>query len=383
MSTEEDFTDEYKALSKAKVALMGIPALVFFTTVLLNFKTLITRSVPTAAVDSTTIYFNPDFLMKLTPPQRVFVLLHEVMHVVFMHTCRRGERDARIWNYAGDYVINYYIRHMVELVGHIEMPQGLYDPKYAGMTTNQVYDLLMQDPPPPSDQDMLDIQENEDATPEEVEQKVDQVLMQASIVAEQSARENSEEGTPLPQEIQIYLDSLKSPKLPWNRVLQKFMNESAKVEYSFKRPNRRFFPEHILPTASGRGLDHMALAIDVSGSITDDELLQFVSEVYSIIQSTKPKVVTVILFHHRIVSATEVRSVQDLMGIDMKGRGGTLVTPVMEWAEENKPQGMLIFTDGWIEKDYPILKIPTRWIIYDNPSFKPSFGQAITYPLNG
>jgi hypothetical protein len=62
--------------------------------------------IPTMGTDGKTVWYNPEFTEKLSPDEVKFVLCHEVMHSVYAHMYRRGSRDPRRWNMAGDYVIN-------------------------------------------------------------------------------------------------------------------------------------------------------------------------------------------------------------------------------------------------------------------------------------
>jgi predicted metal-dependent peptidase len=130
-----------KALDKAKIKLLDSPDSTFFVTVCFSLKHIWDESLPTAATNGTQIRYNPNFFLSLSEDERVFLLLHETLHVVFMHITRLKERDPRKWNYAGDYVIN----HLLISRGY-RMPEGgLHDPKYKNMSTEQVYDLLEDD----------------------------------------------------------------------------------------------------------------------------------------------------------------------------------------------------------------------------------------------
>ena len=65
-----------------------------------------TDRIPTAAVDGRNLFINRDFVHALTDGELMFLIAHEVMHCVFEHMIRRGEREPQVWNMAGDYVIN-------------------------------------------------------------------------------------------------------------------------------------------------------------------------------------------------------------------------------------------------------------------------------------
>ena len=119
----------------------------FFGTLCLRLKPVETEEVPTAGTDGKHLYYNRKFFLNMSDQQRVGLLAHEVMHVVFMHMVRLHERDHRLWNVAGDYVINLVVRD----AGLHLPPTDLLDDKYAGMSTDEVYAELQKNPPPEPD----------------------------------------------------------------------------------------------------------------------------------------------------------------------------------------------------------------------------------------
>jgi len=91
-------------LSRARVQLLLSQP--FFGTLCLRLKLVPVPSFPTMATDGQRIVYNPAFVEKLTPSELEGVLAHEVMHLALSHHCRRGERDAQLWNQATDYAVN-------------------------------------------------------------------------------------------------------------------------------------------------------------------------------------------------------------------------------------------------------------------------------------
>ena len=363
------------ALNRAKIYLMSRTDTMFFTTVCFSMDHKWSFEVPTAATDGTAILFNPDFFMALSPEERVFLVLHETMHVVFNHITRRGERNPTIWNMAGDYVINAMLLSM----GYLMPEGGLYDPKYQELHTEDVYEELIKNQQEPPKDFTPDIIPN-DKPAKELQQEIDEILVRASVQAEMAKQDIGD----LPGELKQYLDSLKDPKLPWNVVLRKFINDLAKTDYSFKKPNRRFFPEHILPSIYGYGLEHIAVAIDVSASITKEQFHTFASEVAAIMQQMKPKKLTVIQFDTQIQSEDVLTKKQDIFNVEFHAGGGTNIAPVMDWMNTHKPKGMLIFTDGYFHMRFNPPEYPLIWLVHSNENFKEDmqYGQVIDYPLD-
>ena len=128
-------------------------------------------------------------------------------------------------------------------------------------------------------------------------------------------------------------------------------------------------------------LINIAVAVDTSGSVSDEEFHRFVSEVASIFRMAKPTEIRLIQFDTQIHTINKVKDFRELLTIKFKGRGGTDIQEVVEWTNTNKPQLLLVFTDG----DFLFPKVSTKqnvlWLIHNNPKFKPKFGKAIHYGI--
>jgi predicted metal-dependent peptidase len=96
------------------------------------------------ATDYKAIYYNPAYVDTLTLGETKGVLCHEIMHKANGHNLRRGGRDPFLWNVACDYAINPLI-----LKGKMILPKGgLNDPKYSGMSAEEIYLREMAKPKP-------------------------------------------------------------------------------------------------------------------------------------------------------------------------------------------------------------------------------------------
>lgn len=367
MALKENLTPA-QALNKAKIRLMSTPDSAFFTTVCFSLKHIWDDTVPTAATDGRNIRFNPEFFLSLTTDEQVFLLLHEAMHVAYLHLDRKMGRKHSKWNVAGDLVIN---QHLVDR--GFKMPKmGLFDPQYKDMSTEEVYNRLPEDPACP----MPDLMEC-DGEPDVLQREIEDILVRAQI---QSKMENDKPGT-IPGEVQIFLNGLLDPKLPWNRILQKYLFNYAKNDYTFKKFNRRYFPTFLLPGLRSEALIDLAVAVDTSGSVTDEEFKVFISEIHAILRMMKPEKITLLQFDTQLRSAESVRSVTELSQVKFSGRGGTSIGPVLQWIDENKPQLTLIFTDGCFGFYGQETQRDVIWLIHNNPQFDASFGKVIYYAI--
>ena len=322
-------------------------------------------TIPTAAISATTLYWNPSFFESLDPDTRVTVLAHELQHNARLHGARMGNRDPELWNIAGDHVIN------LDLKEHGFYMDGfpyLMDPQFTGMSTEDVYDrLLKQAQPKPCPFLGGDIIP---ADPKEVPKMVANTVAAASI-----ARMNRKPGD-VPGEVTRIVDEFLNPKLPWEVLLANFFNEITTEEYSYARPNRRY-EDPLLPGRMGRnGLEHLCYYLDVSGSITDDQVLRFNSEVKHVKERFEPELMTLITFDTKIRDRYVFEKDEPFEKIVVTGRGGTKLEDVYDHIMTVRPTAAIIFTDLGVRIP-PNPGIPIIWICVDNPKATVPYGRLI------
>jgi predicted metal-dependent peptidase len=366
-----------KALSKAKIAMMMLPDTVFFSTLCTSLEVVITDEVPTAGTDGRKLYINKDFFFGLTEGERVFLLAHETLHVAYLHPLRGQGKDQEIFNDACDYVINYELKQR-----KFSFIEGvLYDPQYAGMSAEEVYEKLIQNPnykPKCAMPDLLSPngKPNSPVLTEEqvkaIEQEVMAKVTQAAMMAEMSKQSGS-----IPSHIKRTLEELSKPKVNWKAVLSRFFSDMNRANYSWSKPNRKYLPMY-LPKLHSTNLGRVDFAIDTSGSITADQFNQFVSEVHGVLKMLNPTEIGVYQFDHALQGSNIVRSVRDIIKLPFKGGGGTSPQCAIEEFIKNKAQALIVLTDGYFNGNrLTDPKRPVVWVIYDNESFIPPFGKAV------
>jgi predicted metal-dependent peptidase len=359
-----------KALSKAKIHLMSSPDATFFSVICCNLLHVWDTKLPTAATDGIRILYNEKFFLDCEPAQRVGLILHEILHVVFSHMLRVGSRNHQKFNRAADYAINI----IIDKAG-FKLPEGaLLDYQYDGMSAEQIYDLLDDEEDENCWDDLITGAGN--GPSKEIQDKIDDLVIQAAQASEQAG---DSEGS-IPGDVRRYIKDLTHPNVPWNSILRSFFTKLAKIDYSFVKPNRRFFSQGILmPSLVGEKLCKGAVAVDVSGSVCIDQFNHFVSETAAIIKGQNPEVLHFLQFDTRITAQNDLKSLKDLKTIEFTGCGGTNIEPVMEWAKENNPNWLIVFTDGYYSEPKIKPKCPVIWVIYENPNFKAPFGKTIHY----
>jgi predicted metal-dependent peptidase len=349
-------TDLEGKLLKAKIELMTRSA--FISTIALSLRHVITDATPTADVNGTVIRYNPEFLEKQTVLQFAGLMAHECWHVAFQHLSRRGNRDPIIWNVAGDYIIN----HLLTKAG-FEIPVGgLLDKKYGDeWSTDGVYEDLMKEK---KDFDtgtlMLDIREDEFQDSKKgptLDSAITNIIVRAKTQAQVAGKAAGE----IPNEILRIIDELLNPKLPWPVILNRFLDQRTREEYSWARRNRRYRDDY-MPSLHSYGLGHLTFAIDTSGSIDDEELQEMLSEIKGVQQIFNPEHMTIIDCDSVIHSVYEIDQNTDIMSLNFNGGGGTRFQPVLDYVSEHPTQALIYFTDLEGESLLEPVEYPVLWI---------------------
>lgn len=373
-TTGHDLIVLNKQLSRAKIRVMETPNTAFIGSIAFQLEHKFNYKVPTAATDATFVHYNPDFWSLQSPKQQLGLLLHETWHVALDHCgAITGGRGLNVhhgrWNAAADFVINI----MLSDAG-IELPDGgLLDPQYRNMATEEVYALLKDEDYP----DVNDLRPGQGDDDKAAKEALDDMISQAAVASELAGQGIGN----LPGEIQIHLKGLREPKIDWRSLLRRYLYAIIKENLNFKKPNRRFFPDFHLPTRHSEGLGNVGFVMDMSGSVSDSEIDQFLSDAKNVLWNLRPKKMTLVQFSHVLVSVDEIRSAEEADAIDFSGRGGTNIEPPLEWAKENKPDVLVIFTDGEFSTPRCDPGVPVIWLIHNGPQFKAPFGQVVHYVI--
>jgi predicted metal-dependent peptidase len=216
--------------------------------------------------------------------------------------------------------------------------------------------------------------------------KTHDIWKDSSEIEEQTLREftgkfieASQKGT-IPNYLESILTILRNSKseLPWNLYLKRLMGtvESGQKK-TITRRNRRQ-PDRL--DLRGQLRSHkakIAIALDISGSISDEEFNQAIKEVLSIVKNYNHEL-TLIECDSEIRRVYQVKSAKDIKARSTV-RGGTRFTPVFEYANTRKFNLLVYFTDG--KGENKLLSIPrgyqTLWVISgrgDRLSLEKSYG---------
>lgn len=356
---------------------------------------------PTAATDGRKFYYNSEFIKTLPQKQIEFLVGHEVLHAVYDHMGRRGDRDPRLWNIADDYCVNQDLidQHIGEFI-----PIGLHDEKYRGMSAEEVYDDLYENAEKISVDDLIEqlIDEHLDGDDgegnngkddkgegksgsrpklsEQEKKEIKEEMKEAVLQAAQSAGADK-----LPSGVRRLINQLTNPQLNWRELIQQQIQSQVKSDYSWMRPSRRgWHMDSVLPGTDLAETIDVCIAIDTSGSMGDDQLKDLLSEVKGIMESYDDFKLRVWTFDTEVYGMQEFTpdNAEDIVNYEMQGGGGTDFTANWEFMKANQiePKLFIMFTDGWPwdswgDPDY----CDTLFIIHGGREIEAPFGVTAHY----
>ena len=357
------------------------------------------RSIPTAGVRVNPetaqfeMYYNPEFLAGLPEEQVRGVLKHEFYHLIFEHvTSRKPEGvNHKVWNICADLAIN---SHLVgELPEWVCWPGG---PNFEELPPGQSAEWYLANfPERPEGEDSedgdgepgeggeqggqpgnFDDQSGWDDSEQSAEQqaanqmakeRLKQAMKDAAQEASQSAKGWGSMSGEVKQEILKRLET----KVDWKKVLRYFIKTSQRASRrsSVKRINKRY--AYIHPGKKVQRQAKIAIAIDQSGSVSDDMLASFFGELNGL---SKLAEFTVVPFDTVVA--------EDKIYVWKKGQskaaervscGGTCFNAPTEYVNGQKFDGVIILTD--MEAPKPkACKAQRMWMTDErgarNPYFK-------------
>lgn len=333
-------TTTYRRLQAARTSLLlGQP---FFGVLALQLRLKEDPDAGTAWTDGHTIAFDPEFTEKCTQDELTAVFAHEVLHCACGHPWRRDARTHERWNHACDYAINAILRD----AGFKLPTSALLDPQYDGKFAEWIYDRLPESQPngkpngsggSPSNDPLGELRSapSDADGPNETDWKQ---------TAEQSLAQAKARGT-VPGSLVRAIGELLQSIVDWRSVLRRYVQETARNDYSWTSPNRRYIASGLyLPELRVPACGRIAIAIDTSGSIDRVLLNQFASEMQSIADEMKPEAIDVIYCDSRVQRIDRFER-DEPIEVHPAGGGGTAFGPVFDQLESDPPIVLVYLTD--------------------------------------
>jgi len=385
-------------------------------------------SLGTMATDGKRIYWHRDFVEQLSVPEAEFVLAHEagihkglLHHIRLADMKRYGDVDLSLFNKSADYVGNQILYDAN--IG--KPPKGiLLDSQFRDMELEKVYNLLRNAKKTQQDAQKQqkegvekeeDIESNtaqgngpnqqpegtEKGKPDKPEDKqpifgddpggcggvipptdIDQQEMEQEAKAEvRKALQASEKAGNTPGGLKRIVGELLEPKMDWRSWLNEFAEVYARNDFSWRRPNKRYITQGLyLPEIRSTELGEVVLLIDASGSVSDAQLRELVTEGLGIVEAYAGATLQVIFFDTKATNPIEVMDREQIKSLNFGDLGGdTDYKPAFSKMEESQlsPVCVIVLTDGYCSSFPSFCSFPVLWVINNKHSFKPPFGEVI------
>ena len=361
----------------------------FFSYILMNMQienTKHTDRIPTMAINQFgDLWWNKDFVDKLDNDELKFCLAHEVGHVATLTFQRCGMRDLTLWNIATDLCINFML-----LDEGFRPPKNILLPDHRGIyvfqsgksgkeikidlndkNSEQVYEELVKnaksikqivgadgkgnykgqmDGHIQGDGDDAGKSTGKGATESDLSANENSWKHKAIEGATQAKMRGN-----ISASMERMLGNMLEPVVDWRQKLFSYITNDLPVDYTMRSPSRRFISTGVYtPTVIKENLE-LIVGVDISGSISDDEYVEFMSEVIGIANSYRQVKMRVIAWACHVDERDDIEVTNDtqeqLMKNKFYGGGGTKLTCLTKYIEqkEYKTRLLVVLTDGYIE----------------------------------
>ncbi|WP_017415521.1 vWA domain-containing protein [Clostridium tunisiense] len=325
------------------------------------------------------IYFNPFIYLGLTTEQMQSTIKHEIHHILSLHLIRAKQLkhtySTLAINMAMDIVVNQYLDYLPPYATTIEWVNLNYNLNLKPYNSMEYYVNKIQE-------ELNLLEENEDS--EEDDTKESDIEKEYDIskthnqwdksleIDDKTLKEFTEKfaSEAVKGTIPVYLSSMiealsnEKGEIPWNIYLKKLMGTlESKKKKTITRRNRRQ-PNRL--DLKGELRNHIAkvtVAIDISGSISDEEFHQAMKEVLSIVKNYNHEI-TILECDTEIRRSYKIKSIKDIKEREVTG-GGTKFSPVFQYVNGTDTNILIYFTDGKGEERLKALPkaYNTLWII--------------------
>ena len=348
---------------KAKIELRTNPMTRFFSYLVSQFHIIEDSSCPTAGVSADKeIVYSPEFVAKLSSSQVVFLLAHEVLHYALQHVFRIPKGDKKKANIAMDLKVNDIL--ITEGIGtKIEGGYLPYNHSYYFekqryklvdihlKSVEQIYEEIPDDPDDAgSGQGSMDIHTCKNANTQDLREH------HRDMAGAVNAQERGFKSGDLTR---LFKD-IHDPIVPWRDVLARFVQPFINDSYSWSKLNRKVLAQKLLlPGYIKSEKIQGIISADTSGSISDKDLTDVISEVSGLINSFNSLEIKLLIGDAELKEEHDLTKNFELSDIKFKGGGGTSHGFVFDYIQENNPQFAIIFSDMQSDIEYCFNKYDT------------------------
>ncbi len=367
----------------------------FYGDVVMRLRFTETTSVPVAATNGRDIMYNPDYMNHLAVGEQNFVLMHEILHIMLLH-CKRGiGKNRDIWNISCDIMVNGILSELQYSIRRHNIPferprVGIFEDISSDDDAENIYAKICESNKetasykylwltdkynspkkvrvqhdivyPRSGNEKTDVlhrkQTSNGLRAEDAEDAFNNI---ETIIRESMAKNRSDAGNYfIPK---FFLKLVQSRQIKWSDLLKSFLTEQISDDVSYTTPERKYIHmDLILPghSMSEETIEEVWAFVDSSGSIGNNELNQFLTQLYRIVKSFHCKL-HICYWDTQVTDVYKnVTSEKGVLECVPHHSGGTDINCIYHWIRTNnvKPSLMLILTDGFFGtiSDYSIVR---------------------------
>lgn len=370
----------WEQFNLAKLATLNKKHFAFIGSMLYKLKISPTTEVRDIFLDghNSTIKINPSWFNSLTPEYASSMLAHEVLHYSLQHDIRRGNKEPQLYQKACDEVVNNMLMDFgFKLPMDIEVNRN-YQNQSLEQVYKQVFAEHQQQDPDNSGSGGNDLPENQPALTNHQQNQRNRDLNQSEMADKASSGMgigNSNEA------FKQLFKEINEGKINWKQLLAEHFNELTQGEPSYHDLDRRMLSlGYYEPVNESENTCHrVAVALDVSGSISEEQIHIFLQEIKAIAESLNPELISVMTFNTGLVDVLEFKQGDDLSEIPLNIGGGTDLEPVFQYYNEpeNLPEFLVVFSDLEVWGIPAKPKYHTTWICFDNLHAEVPYGKLI------
>ena len=322
---------------------------------------------PTTWSNGKALYFNPAYIDSLDVEQTQFALSREAMHCALLHFYRRASRNKKLWEIACNLAVNPILLSD----GLKPTPDTISSSEFDGLTAEEIYPLLKDNEWKQNNAEG-DGNEQLPNSPDHAPQEASLNSAEMEILAAQwrqrlaAAAQQATMVGKLSKEMARLVDFFLQPKLPWRALLAQYLSATARNDYSYTRPSSRRGDPAIFPGLRSEQIN-LVVAVDTSGSIREEEIKQFFSEVNAIKGQIRARIELLCCDVKIAEGFPVIFEAWDDFSFEtrVEGGGGTDFCPVFNWVEKQdiRPDTLLYFSDGYGTYPDTIPGYPVIWLI--------------------
>lgn len=358
------------------------------------------------AVSTKCLYYNTNFVRDTDIPQVLYVIMHEILHIAMQHSSMLENRDAELWNIAGDFLINATVSRDFKAypgkgkslvsngnkIVYVEFPNGTHPMTGQVMpmglfhrdvdpdkdSTIGLYNELLKNKDEEKKVTYLRGQEvylkqnggngsgngsaiglSSDLISDETDKGMtssEKELASRSLLAHalEHSRRNKSIGSG-ESNIERLVKAALAPKIKWRTLVRSFLISAKEMISSYSSPDRRFIHSgNIFPgnrEIENKKLDGIKTGIDTSGSISDKDLAIALDQLLQLLKMYNATG-EILYWDDKVRGRSPFTNTQEVLKSKPKGGGGTDPVCVFETLLEDYKKDkesvslILMFTDG-------------------------------------